>query len=54
MTDKNFKQPTPKKILNLDLPEHGPYSVDHTRNGRFMILGGERGHIASNWGFCLC
>ena len=36
-----------KKQFTLKLPELGPYSLDYTRNGRHMLIGGRKGHIAS-------
>ena len=36
-------------IFDLSL-EHGPYHVDYTRNGKFLLLGGRKGHISMiNW-----
>jgi U3 small nucleolar RNA-associated protein 7 len=35
-----------QKVYDLRLPDLGPYRVDFTRNGRFMLLGGRRGHLA--------
>lgn len=32
--------------FELKLDEFGPYSFDFTRNGRHMLLGGRKGHIA--------
>lgn len=34
------------KVLDLSLPQLGPYAVDFTRNGRFALLAGARGHLA--------
>ncbi|KAF7626928.1 hypothetical protein Mgra_00009658, partial [Meloidogyne graminicola] len=34
------------KHFSLDL-RFGPYSIDYTLNGRFMLLGGRKGHIAA-------
>lgn len=35
-----------RKAFDLSLPELGPYSMAYSRNGRHMVLGGERGHLA--------
>ena len=34
------------KAFDLALPALGPYALDFTRNGRFLLLGGRRGHLA--------
>eukprot|EP00798_Chlamydomonas_sp_ICE-L_P015753 gene15753-21876_t len=35
-----------KKAFDLALPDLGPYNIDFTRSGRYMLLGGRRGHLA--------
>jgi U3 small nucleolar RNA-associated protein 7 len=35
-----------KKVIDLSLTDLGPYKLDFTRSGRFMLLGGRRGHLA--------
>ncbi len=35
-----------QKAFDLALPALGPYALDFTRNGRFLLLGGRRGHLA--------
>ena len=37
---------TSRKALDLDFPQLGPYCLDWTRNGRYMVLGGRKGHLA--------
>lgn len=37
---------TARKIFNLDLPDYGAYRVNYTRNGRNMLLGSAKGHLA--------
>ena len=33
-------------MYELSLPELGPYAIDYTKNGRFVLLGGRKGHLA--------
>ncbi|CAG8569866.1 17526_t:CDS:10, partial [Acaulospora colombiana] len=44
---ENVDEITAAKIFNLDLKTFGPYSLDYTRNGRNMLIGGHKGHIAT-------
>jgi len=36
-----------EKAFELNLPQFGPYTIDYTRNGRFVALGGRKGHVAA-------
>ncbi|GAQ78070.1 WD40 repeat-like superfamily protein [Klebsormidium nitens] len=35
-----------RKIFDLRLPDLGPYSLDYTRSGRHLLVGGRKGHLA--------
>lgn len=35
-----------RKVFDLKLTELGPYNLAFTRNGRHMLLGGRKGHLA--------
>ncbi|KAI9911660.1 hypothetical protein PsorP6_009300 [Peronosclerospora sorghi] len=37
---------TARKIFSLELPDYGSYVVKYTRNGRNMLLGSQKGHVA--------
>ncbi len=40
-----------RKAFDLPLSDLGPYCVDYSRSGRFLLLGGARGHLAMlDWG----
>jgi len=35
------------KFFDLKLDNFGPYKINYTRNGKFLLLGGQKGHLAS-------
>ncbi|KAI8817029.1 WD40-repeat-containing domain protein [Fimicolochytrium jonesii] len=43
----NVDASTTQKMFSLKLDDFGPYSLDYTRNGRNMLIGGRKGHIAT-------
>ncbi|KAK9810541.1 hypothetical protein WJX72_012424 [[Myrmecia] bisecta] len=39
-----------RKVFDLKLEELGPYSLDFTRSGRYLLMGGRKGHLAiTDW-----
>eukprot|EP01038_Epipyxis_sp_PR26KG_P005678 gene5678-7837_t len=38
---------TAKNSLDLKLTEFGPYSINYSLNGRYLLFGGKRGHVAT-------
>jgi U3 small nucleolar RNA-associated protein 7 len=38
---------TTRKMFDLKLDDFGPYALDYTRNGKYMLIGGRKGHVAS-------
>ncbi|KND01817.1 uncharacterized protein SPPG_03608 [Spizellomyces punctatus DAOM BR117] len=43
----NLDANTSKNVFDLKLKDFGPYTMDYTRNGRHMLIGGRKGHIAT-------
>ena len=37
---------TSQKAFSLHLKDTGPYDINYSRNGRFLALGGSKGHLA--------
>ncbi|KAJ2519414.1 putative U3 small nucleolar RNA-associated protein 7 [Coemansia sp. RSA 2049] len=44
---ENLDISSASKIMDLKLNEFGPYSLDYTRNGRHLLIGGRKGHLAT-------
>ncbi|KAJ3085484.1 Small subunit (SSU) processome component [Quaeritorhiza haematococci] len=44
---ENVDLNTSQKLIDLKLDEFGPYRIDFTRNGRHLLIGGKKGHIAT-------
>jgi len=50
ITQDYLKSILPKQnvdnIFDLNLPSHSPYYIDYSRNGKYLLLGGEKGKIS--------
>ena len=38
---------TANKRFHIDLPHLGPYSIDYSQNGKWILIGGYKGHVAA-------
>jgi U3 small nucleolar RNA-associated protein 7 len=34
-----------QKVFDLEMEKFGPYRIDYTRDGRYLVMAGELGHI---------
>ncbi|KAJ1666105.1 putative U3 small nucleolar RNA-associated protein 7 [Coemansia sp. RSA 1813] len=44
---ENLDVSSANKIIDLKLNDFGPYTLDYTPNGRHMLIGGRKGHLAT-------
>ncbi|XP_066911448.1 uncharacterized protein [Clytia hemisphaerica] len=48
--EKSVDVSSAQKYFNLHLQEYGPYKINYTRNGKFLLLCGQKSHLATvNW-----
>ena len=49
VTQDYLKSTLPKynsdNIFDLSLPSNGPFYIDYTRNGKYLLMGGEKGNV---------
>ena len=43
----NVNIKTSNKMFNLQLDEYAPYKISYTRNGQYLALAGQKGHIGA-------
>lgn len=44
---KEVDESTANKAIDLKLNDFGPYTLDYSRNGTHLLIGGKKGHVAS-------
>ena len=44
---KHVDVQTARKAFNLNLPDLGPYTIDYSRTGNHLLIGGAKGHVAT-------
>jgi U3 small nucleolar RNA-associated protein 7 len=47
LVDTHLDLTNQAKVFDLDLPSLGPYRLDYSRNGRHILIGGTKGHVAA-------